>query len=77
MNVDGMGLVSKRLLTDIADAIRKKNGSTDPIAPAKMPETITGMESGLKFAIKIYTDKSLVLICGRNEVVFDVVKDRV
>lgn len=77
MNVDGMGLVSKRLLTDIADAIRKKNGSTDPIAPAKMPETITGMESGLKFAIKIYTDKSLVLICGCNEVVFDVVKDRV
>lgn len=77
MNVDGMGLVSKRLLTDIADAIRKKNGSTDPIAPAQMPETITGMESGLKFAIKINTDKSLVLICGRNEVVFDVVKERV
>ena len=42
-----------------------------------MPETITGMESGLKFAIKIYADKSLVLICGRNEVVFDVVKERV
>ena len=73
MNVDGMGLVSKRLLTDIADAIRKKNGSADPIAPAKMPETIMGMESGLKFAIKINTDESLILICGRN----DVVKERV
>lgn len=51
MNVEGLGLISKKLLTNIADAIRKKVGGSTKMTPAEMPEVIKGItSSGVKFS---------------------------
>lgn len=54
----GKVLVNESSLTNIADAIREKNGSSDTYKPAEMGEAIRAIESGnnvLEYATQIYS----------------------
>ncbi len=53
MNVEGLGLVSKQALTDIADAVRKKTGDSSGMRVKDMPEKILGIKGGASAKFKV------------------------
>ena len=58
------GLIDPALLTDIADAIRAKNGSSDTYTPAEMAEAIAEIETGTSGGESVWFD-------DRNDDVLD------
>lgn len=58
------GLINPALLTDIADAIRAKNGSSDTYTPAEMAEAIAEIETGTSGGEAVWFD-------DRNDDVLD------
>lgn len=58
------GLIDPSLLTDIADAIRAKNGSSDTYTPAEMAEAIAEIETGTSGGEAVWFD-------DRNDDVLD------